>query len=211
MAASYPRGHYDGVAVVELLPDGRNVKLVEDFDYVDAASKRWDVPVGAEVDGASIPQPRWTLVGGPFEGKYRNASIVHDWYCDIRTRPWEEVHRMFFEAMLASKVAITRVRLMYGGVRLGGPRWTTTMVRNNNLLADRLTSRATSHRTFRFETVGIPHVSDTSFEERVYRYPFDERDLDTLRSRLGSRRLALPAIDSLVDELLADRPQITVA
>jgi hypothetical protein len=76
-------GRYDGEAVVRLLDDGRRVQLVEDFGFIDQADARWDVPKGAIVDGASIPQPLWSIIGGPFEGRYRDASIVHDWYCDM--------------------------------------------------------------------------------------------------------------------------------
>jgi len=70
--------------------------MVEDFGFIDQADVRWDVPMGAIVDGASIPQPLWSIIGGPFEGRYRDASIVRDWYCDMRSRPRQNVHRVFF-------------------------------------------------------------------------------------------------------------------
>jgi hypothetical protein len=101
------RGQFDGDVVLTFLPDGRYLKLLRSFGYIDSQHERWDVPDGAIVDGASIPQVLWTLMGGPFEGKYRDASIVPDWYCDLRTRPWRNVHRVFYEAMLRSK---TRAR-----------------------------------------------------------------------------------------------------
>ena len=44
--------------------------------------KTWTAPKGAKVDGASIPQLFWTPIGGPFEGKYRYASVIHDTECD---------------------------------------------------------------------------------------------------------------------------------
>ena len=34
------------------------------------------------MDGASIPRALWTLVGSPYRGDYRRASIVHDQACD---------------------------------------------------------------------------------------------------------------------------------
>jgi hypothetical protein len=127
------KGRYEGRAIVELLDDGRIVRLVEKLSFIDCQEKTWDVPADARVDGASIPRLLWTLVGGPFEGKYRNASIIHDWYCDRRTRPWERVHEIFYEAMLTSGVSATQARLLYTGVVLGGPRWSATVVANNNL------------------------------------------------------------------------------
>jgi hypothetical protein len=127
------KGRYEGRVVVEMLDEGRVVSLVEALAYVDRLNQRWDVPSGARVDGASIPQALWSILGGPFEGKYRNASIIHDWFCDRRTRPWQRVHEIFYEAMLTSGVSELKARILYTGVRFGGPRWSLTAVSNNNL------------------------------------------------------------------------------
>ncbi|GAA3758275.1 DUF1353 domain-containing protein [Terriglobus aquaticus] len=123
-------GHYEGKVVATWLSDGRNMQIEEPFAYIDIAELRWDVPAEARVDGASIPRFLWTLLGGPFEGKYRDASVVHDWYCDVRTRPWRAVHRMFFEAMLTSGVGTSQAKMMYAGVMLGGPKWSENAVSN---------------------------------------------------------------------------------
>ena len=77
-AASTPG--YEGVVLTEWLRDGRTMKLLEDFAYVDAAGKRWLAKKGLSVDGASIPRALWWS-GGPYEGTYREASVVHDVYC----------------------------------------------------------------------------------------------------------------------------------
>src|ERR1041385_4295059 len=58
----------------------------------------WDGILGTVIDGASIPQPLWSFMGGPYEGKYLAASVVHDYYCSTRLEPWRDVHRMFYEA-----------------------------------------------------------------------------------------------------------------
>jgi hypothetical protein len=68
---SGPLGYFEGRVIAEWLPDGRQMKLVEDFAYIDNASVRWDAPKGSVIDGASIPRVLWTVIGGPFEGKYR--------------------------------------------------------------------------------------------------------------------------------------------
>lgn len=55
-----------GKLVVEWLShDGkdRDMKLVDDFAFIDRASLHWDVPSGAVINGASIPQIFWTLFG----------------------------------------------------------------------------------------------------------------------------------------------------
>lgn len=103
--------------------DGRRVRLVQPFSFEDADGTSWPVPVGTLVDGASIPQPFWSLIGGPFEGQYRDASIIHDFYCDRKDRPWRKVHRMFYSAMLARGVAPLKAKLMYYSVFQFGPRW----------------------------------------------------------------------------------------
>lgn len=126
-------GSYFGRLILEPLPDGRRMRVVEDFGFLDPDRKRWPVPVGAKVDGASIPKPLWSVIGGPFEGKYRDASVVHDWYCDVRTEPWRAVHRVFYNAMRASGVSESLAKLMYAGVYWGGPRWSETTVDNARL------------------------------------------------------------------------------
>lgn len=129
-------GHYIGVPKVELLPDGRLMKLDSEFGFVSASGATWRTPPGMETDGASIPRFLWPIFGGPFEGKYRDAAIVHDWYCSVRSRPWEDTHLMFHEAMLVSGVSQQRARSLYLGVRFGGPRWSKMDVENVRRLAE---------------------------------------------------------------------------
>jgi hypothetical protein len=129
-------GRFEGVPVVTLLDDGRRVKLSENFSFIDDSEARWNVPEGAIVDGASIPRFLWSFIGGPFEGKYRNASIIHDWFCDLRSRPWLKVHRMFYDAMIASGVDAVLAKTMYAGVYVGGPRWSETVVANVSHMAE---------------------------------------------------------------------------
>ncbi|TIX57619.1 MAG: DUF1353 domain-containing protein [Mesorhizobium sp.] len=116
---------FTGRLVAELLDDGRRVRLIEKYTYVDPSGEVWEVPGGTIVDGASIPQFFWGLIGGPLEGKYRNASVVHDFYCGEKTRDWKKVHRMFLDAMLESGVEQRLAKTMYYAVYFFGPRWET--------------------------------------------------------------------------------------
>ncbi|PZN92815.1 MAG: hypothetical protein DCF31_14915 [Alphaproteobacteria bacterium] len=127
------RAGFNGPLSATWLDDGRLMELLADFGFNDAAGLAWPVPKGARVDGASIPRSLWSVVGGPFEGTYRNASVIHDWYCSVRTRPWEAVHAMFWEAMLLSGVGALQARALYLAVRYGGPRWDALTVANNIL------------------------------------------------------------------------------
>jgi len=117
-------GAYEGLPPrIALMPDGRTAKLLAPLSYAGPDGTEWPVPMGAELDGASIPRAFWTLIGGPFEGKYRDASIVHDHYCVVKSRSWRRTHRMFFDAMLCSGVGQTKAKIMYYAVYRFGPRW----------------------------------------------------------------------------------------
>jgi hypothetical protein len=99
--------------------------LLDDFGYVDAGNFAWKAPKEHSIDGASIPRVFWTFIGGPFEGKYRNASVVHDYECDVKQRPWRTVHRMFYNASRCGGVEETKAKVMYAAVYHYGPRWGT--------------------------------------------------------------------------------------
>ena len=97
--------------------------LQEDFTYCDPSGQRWTSPSGATIDGASIPRPAWSPAGSPFVGDYRRASVIHDYYCITKDRPWQKVHRVFYDAMRASGVGIVQAKIFYAAVYQGGPRW----------------------------------------------------------------------------------------
>lgn len=116
-------GKFDGKVVASWDDDGRNMTLTEKFAYIDASKKRWDAPKGAVVNGASIPKPFWSIIGGPFEGQYHNASVVHDVYCENMKAPWQDVHKMFYEACRCGGCPERKSKLMYYAVYNFGPRW----------------------------------------------------------------------------------------
>lgn len=120
-AADY--GSFIGKVVAEWLKPGREMRLIEPFAYLSPSKVLWDAPAGSVVDGASIPQVAWTIIGGPYEGNYREASVIHDVACVRKNRPWQEVHYVFYTAMLASGVGPIRAKVMYAAVYHFGPRW----------------------------------------------------------------------------------------
>ncbi|UUZ64073.1 DUF1353 domain-containing protein [Polaromonas sp. P1-6] len=121
-------GEYSGTVKAEWLMKTREMRLLELFFFKGPDCKVWTVPKGAIVDGASIPQVFWSLIGGPFEGRYHDASVVHDYYCKVRTEPSELVHEMFYYAMLANGVDSDKAALMFYAVTWFGPKW--QLVRN---------------------------------------------------------------------------------
>lgn len=120
-------GKFLGNVVVKWIDDDagpdREMLLMEPFGFRDANGSEWWAPKGAKIDGASIPRVLWSTVGSPFTGDYRRASVVHDYYCETKERPWQAVHRMFYEGVLAAGVPQRQAKVLYAAVYGGGPRW----------------------------------------------------------------------------------------
>jgi endonuclease G, mitochondrial len=115
-------GRYEGVIVAKFLDDGRNMQIEKPFKYIDPHALDWDVPAGTVTDGASVPRFFWVLFA-PFTGKYRAAAVVHDRFCQTKSRGWRQTHEMFYEAMRASGVDEITAKAMYAAVYEFGPRW----------------------------------------------------------------------------------------
>ena len=95
------------------------MRLLNDFWYEDPENKRWSAPAGSVIDGASIPASLWSLIGSPYTGEYRRASVVHDVACDDPNIPRKNADRMFYYACLAGGCSIYQARILYPGVRIG--------------------------------------------------------------------------------------------
>lgn len=121
-------GEFIGKVVAEWLTDDPNdpyraMQLLEDFAFKDQSSKHWTARKGAVINGASIPQWIWSLAGSPYTGRYRRASVIHDYYCDVKSEPWENVHKMFYYATLADGATKVQAKVFYTAVYMAGPRW----------------------------------------------------------------------------------------
>jgi hypothetical protein len=116
-------GHFTGEPVTKWNPDGRTMTLLTELRYTDPNGEVWVAPVGSQVDGASIPRYLWSIMGGPFEGKYRNASVLHDVSYGQRNRPWQDCDRMFYNAMRCSGVSAVEAKTMYYALYRFGNHW----------------------------------------------------------------------------------------
>ena len=104
---------------------------VEKLTFVDAKRKQWVAPVGTFSDGASIPTMFVGIMGHPRSKQFLNAAVVHDAFCATgnekkayyHTATWQNVHRMFYDAIRVSGVPATKAKTMYAALYLGGPRW----------------------------------------------------------------------------------------
>lgn len=103
----------------------------EKIEFVDARGDKWIAPRQTLTDGATIPPIFTVLVGDRQSREYVIAAALHDAYCGVgnedletyRTRSWEDVHRMFYEALLVNGTDPQTAKIMYAAVYLGGPRW----------------------------------------------------------------------------------------
>jgi hypothetical protein len=186
-------GRFEGDLVLKALPDGRNMELVTALIYVDNNGVNWPVPAKTRVDGASIPRVFWSILGAPFTGKFREASVIHDYYCQTKTRHWKAVHRVFLDGMLSRGVDTTQAQLMYIAVYRFGPRW--------NFDADACFCK------------GCPKCANPKLK-RIDRYmpSYNEMDFADLRRRIQSGELTIDEAEDLADyqlntELFSKRPR----
>lgn len=115
---------FDNTVKVEWLErDPRLMRLLETVRFKDSDGLIWTAPEGSIIDGASIPKFCWRVIGSPFVGRYRRASVIHDVYCVTKKRSWEMTHRCFHEMMLNDKVSPAKALLMYKAIYSFGPRW----------------------------------------------------------------------------------------
>ncbi len=97
--------------------------LESELRYTDPEGVVWIAPAGSVVDGASIPRYLWSIMGGPFEGKYRDASVLHDVAYGHRNRPWQDCDRMFYNAMRCGGVSAVEAKTMYYALYKFGHHW----------------------------------------------------------------------------------------
>lgn len=109
---------------VEPLTDNSGrVRLLESLTFTDVKGKKWTAPKGYVVDGATIPKQFQSIIGTPYGGDYVLASVIHDIAFDEKKEPWEEVHQVFYDAMIASGVEPNKATIMYIAVYEASARW----------------------------------------------------------------------------------------
>ncbi len=100
----------------------RDMRLTHNFWYRDPDGVLWQAPADVVVDGASIPKALWALVGSPYTGDYRRASIVHDVACRLAAGDSDKrraADRMFYHACRTGGCTVAEATLLYLGVRIG--------------------------------------------------------------------------------------------
>ncbi len=107
-------------------PDQNLRQLLAPFSYTAPDKLVWTSPKGEVVNGASIPQPLWSLVGSPFsKGNYRPA-VIHDYYYCAHSRTRDDTDIAFYHSLLAAGKGTVSANLMYHAVDMwpGNEDWT---------------------------------------------------------------------------------------
>ena len=116
-------GHFSGPVETRWENDGVTMVLLNELRYTDPYGQVWVAPAGSRVNGASIPRPFWSIIGGPFEGKYRNASVLHDVAYEEQKVSPQEADLMFYNAMRCSGVNPVTAKTMYYVLLRHGRHW----------------------------------------------------------------------------------------
>jgi hypothetical protein len=185
---------YQGTLILRPLDDAPLMEVQQPFGYKDAGGTIWAVPEKALVDGASIPRIFWSILGGPWDGRYRNASVVHDWFCAVRIMPWQATHRMFYEAMLTSGTDAALAKTMFLAVRYCGPSWDNLTLQNSRI--------RTHNGTQRLDPVGTRSRINgfaSASEERDARANLVDK-FNRLSSEVKRYDLSASEIEKLVDQ-----------
>ena len=169
-------GYFVGEVVTKWLKNkgkDRDMELQAAFSYTDPDNKKWTAEIGDVVNGASIPPFLWgDLLGSPFVGDYRRATVLHDVACEERTEPSAAVHKMFYHAMLCDGVRKAKAYRIYKAVDWFGPDWGT-------------------ERGFR----------ETKRQPSMHKMDQLEEAVETALEKLGPDA-ALEDLDAVVDQLL---------
>lgn len=109
---------YVDTPLIVPMPFSRRYKLERDMEvkYMSQGQqKNFTVPKGYLTDGASIPQPLWSLIGSPYLPEFITAAIAHDWCCD-NDYDNEEMSDLFFELLKLSNVSELTADIMRDAV-----------------------------------------------------------------------------------------------
>lgn len=197
-------GTYNGTVQTEWLDDGRTMRLLADVSFEDPNGLVWSAKRDDLVNGASIPSLLWSLVGAPYAGKYRSASVIHDVACQEKSRTWEVVHLAFYYAMRASGVSEKKAKIMYAGVYHGGPRW--PIIRSTSVLvaeaSETIVDVPAKYEMVSEEVLVEPEQevwksrADIGSEETVIRVEVDNSGLERVLVRTPAR------YDTITEEIL---------
>ena len=114
---------FSGVPLAHLLDDGLTIQLAEAFGFCDSHGREWWASKGDIANGTSYPRCLWSVSGGPWSTLSRWPAILHDIFCERKSRTWEDTHRMYGEAARICWNGDERATFEFNMVWHVGPRW----------------------------------------------------------------------------------------
>ena len=112
-----------GTLSLSIAPNGKDMVLDSTFSFIDSKGLMWTAYKNDVVNGANIPDTLKIIIGGAYQQPYLAAAVIHDVYCNNKTRSWTSTARMFYEAMITNGVNFFKARIMYTAVWTFGPHW----------------------------------------------------------------------------------------
>jgi hypothetical protein len=137
------------------------MRLLNDFGYIDFKGKTWQVAKSTLIDDSSIPKSLWAQEGPPLTGPYRNAVILHNYYCNNKKEHWFGVHRMFYEACLTAGLPETKAKVLFAGVFANVQRWVPTYGKSG------LSATTLSFQGFQLTNVSISEADFNKVKEWI--------------------------------------------
>ncbi|MEM9028125.1 MAG: DUF1353 domain-containing protein [Pseudomonadota bacterium] len=119
-------GRFEGELAIVQIENRSEWKLLRDLTFIGPNGVVWTAPRGTIVNGASIPRAIWPIGAYPWDGVLGKPSVIHDHFWVTKSRHSKDVHRAFYDGLLANKASKFRAILAYAGVLLFGGRWTAT-------------------------------------------------------------------------------------
>jgi hypothetical protein len=207
LAAQLSRGRFLDNLDIRDTGHERDFILLERFRYLDPQGVTWLVPRGTVVNGASIPQPLWSIIGGPWDGPYRRASVIHDYFFRQKKYESAEVHRVFYDAMRTDNVNEVKAKLMYYAVVRFNRRWSEVEI--DPFECNRKQAGAAGVPGGPLRCMPAPNDPSKHFRIRVdtVEVEFDRNDYDEVAKRLEAENLPTNEVARLAESNYAKAPK----
>jgi hypothetical protein len=117
------------------LPALDRFALAEDYRFRIGDLEIW-IPAGFSWNGASLPRPLWSEMGGRFEPNTLDAGLPHDWAYLTHCVDRAAADKYFRDRCLANGMSHIKAEAMYEALRLcGETHWVTSEEDKRDLAA----------------------------------------------------------------------------
>jgi hypothetical protein len=96
--------------------DPKMMQLKHDFSFIDSGGVIWTAKKGDMVGGTHIPKFLKIIIGYSYQQPYLPAAVLHDVYCNNKSRPWRQTDLMFYQAMLTNGMGQIKALTFYVAV-----------------------------------------------------------------------------------------------